>query len=243
MTKFGSLKIKILHNLTESYIAGDKKRVKDILKILKENKDFKELYLFYDEIEGMHVDDKEVAKVYVESVEKLLKEKIKKVSKYCKQIDDQLISENIEEVEVYKNLDALMEEDNLKNVNSKILSRKKLIDHLITKKELNESKNVYTNNENLLHYVLTEKFNDDFEKLLSEEEKNKLTEILSMSNDDLKKEFNTLQEEISEKINDMIPTEEDSELKLKLDTALKESKKMSVSKYNYYKLQQLRNGL
>ena len=136
-----------------------------------------------------------------------------------------------------------MEEDNLKNVDKKILSRKNLVEHLTTKKELKESKNVYTNNENLLHYVLTEKFNDDFEKMLNEEEKTKLTEILSMSNEDLKKEFNTLKEEVTDKLNGMILTEGDSNLKSRLDTALKESQKMPISKYNYYKLQQLRNGL
>ena len=243
MNKFGTLKVKILHNLTESYIAGDKKKIKEILNILKENADFKDLYLFYEEIESVHLDDKEVAKVYVENVERLLKAKMKRVSEYCKEINKKLIGENIEEVEVYKNLDILIEEDNLKNIDKKILSRKNLVDFLTTKKELKESVNVYTNNEHLLHFVLAEKFNNNFEKMLNEEEKTKLNEILIMSNEDLKREFNTLKEEINDKLNDMVLNENDTILKDKLDAVLKESQKMTISKYNYYKLQELRNGL
>jgi len=243
MTKFGSLKTKILHNLTESYIAGDKKRTKEILKILKENRDFKELYLFYEEIEGMYLDDKEVAKVYVESVETLLKSKVKKVSKYCKQVEKTLTGDYLVEVEVYKNLDSLVEDDSLKNVDKKILGKKKLVEFLTTKKDLSESSNDYTDNEHLLHFVLAERFNNDFEKMLSEEDKLKLSEILSMSNETLENEFNTLKEEVSGKIDDMTLNESDSLIKDKLDLALKESQQMPPTKHNYYKLQQLRNGL
>jgi len=35
MNKFGALKVKILHNLTEAYIIGNKKEVRKILKLIK----------------------------------------------------------------------------------------------------------------------------------------------------------------------------------------------------------------
>jgi len=243
MTKFGELKIKILHNLTEAYIAGDKKRIKDILNILKENSDFKELYLFYEEIENIYLDDKDLAKLYVENVEKLLKDKMKKVSKYCKQIDDKFKGDNLTEVEVYRSLDILMEDDSLKNIDKKILGKRKLVEHLTTKREIVESENVYTNNEHLLHFVLAEKFNNNFEKMLNEEEKLKLSGILKMSSADLVNEFTILKEDISDKIANLILEEKDIELKNKLDDALREANKLPITKYNYYKLEQLKNGL
>ena len=52
MNKFGELKNKMLTKLTESYTKENKTEVKDILKTIKENKDFKEMYLFYEEIES-----------------------------------------------------------------------------------------------------------------------------------------------------------------------------------------------
>lgn len=60
MSKIGVLKTKILKKLTESYSNQNKSEMKDILKTIKENKDFKELYLFYEEIEDKYFEDKEV---------------------------------------------------------------------------------------------------------------------------------------------------------------------------------------
>jgi len=243
MAKIGELKIKILHNLTESYIAGDKKQVKDVFKLVNENKDFRELYLFYEEIENMYLEDEVLAKLYVENVEKLLKEKVEKVEKYYKKIVKELPKEVINEVEVYNHLDVLSENDSLKNIDKKIMARRKLVEHLTKKKKITESTNVHTNNEHLLHFVLAERFNNDFDKMLSEEEKTKLSEILSMSQDDLSAGFNTLKEEIDDKINDMMLTENEEGVKNKLDNVLKEARQLPITKYNYYKLQQLRNGL
>ena len=243
MTKFGTLKIKILHNLTEAYIAGNKKEVKEILKLIKENNEFKELYLFYDEIENMYIDDKEIATLYVESVEKLLKEKSKSISKHCKIIDKKLNGDNLAEVELYSYLDLLVEDDNLRNVDKKIGGKKKLVEFLMTKKDLTESQKTYTSNENLLHVVLVNNFNNEFEKTLSETDKNELKKILSVTSEDLTNNFNILKEEITTKLNNLVEDESDHDLKDKLKTALTETNRMSVTKYNYYKLQQLKNGL
>jgi nitrogen regulatory protein PII-like uncharacterized protein len=243
MNNFGKLKTIILSSLTESYSKGDKDAVKKTLKLLKENKDFRELYLFYEEIENMYIPDKQLAERYVDQVEVLLKEKIEKVKGYCKTLSEQFNGEGGEEIELYNNLDVLMEENTLKNVDKKILGRKQLVDFLTTKKNVNESVNVHTNNEHLLHFVLAERFNNDFEKMLNEEEKLQLNKILSMSSDELVSEFNTLKEEVVDKLDNVISEENDDTLKTKLTEAQTEAGKMKVSKYNYYKLQQLRNGL
>lgn len=241
--KFGTLKVKILHNLTEAYANNDKQTVKEILGLIRENKEFRELYLFYDEIENMYIEDENVAKVYVESIERLLKEKIKKVSKYCKDFNKKLKVENFYDVELYENLDVITEDDDLKNIDKKILGRKKIIEHLTTKKKIMESSNDYTNNENLLRVVLTNKFNSDFEKSLTENEKKELKEILTITTEDLKNNVNMLKEEISTKINNLMETENDEAILQKLKTVLTETNRTPITKYNYYKLLQLKNGL
>jgi len=243
MTKFGTLKTKILHNLTEAYIAGDKKEVKEILQLIKENNEFKELYLFYEEIENMYIEDKKLAEAYVKNVETLLKDKTKSISKFCKTLDKKLGGENLVEVELYKNLDLLTEDDSLKNVDKKMLGRGKLVEHLTTKKELVESTHEFTKNENLLHVVLTHEFNSKFENSLTEDEKKELKKLVSITSDELINEFGVLKEEIVSKINCLITEEENDEIKGKLTTALTEANRMPPTKYNYYKLQQLKNGL
>ena len=65
MKNFGALKTKLLNKLTESYAKENKAEIKSILSTIKENKEFKEMYLFYEEIENKFFEDKEIAKLYV----------------------------------------------------------------------------------------------------------------------------------------------------------------------------------
>lgn len=243
MDNFGTVKTKVLHNLTEAYAKGDKKTVQKILKLLKENKEFKELYLFYEEVEKMYIDDKKLAEEYVKNVEQLLKERVKSVQKHTKTINKELKDGDVVEVDLYKNLDVLSEEDTLKNVDKKIFGRKQLIEHLTTKKDLNESTRVYTSNENLLHVVLASKFNEDFEKNLTENEKVELKKLLSISNEELDAEFKSVKEDVNDKVGRLISEENNVELQEKLRSVLQEANRMKPTKYNYHKLQQLRNGL
>lgn len=242
-TNFGTLKVKILHNLIEAYTSGDKKAVKDVLGLIKVNDEFKELYLFYEEVEDMYIEDKELAEAYIENVERLLKEKTKSVSKFCKSLNKKLSGDKLVEVELYKNLDLLTEESTLKNMDKKILGKKMLVEHLTTKKTVMESTDEFTSNESLLHVLLTTKFNAEFDKALSEGEKKELKTILSITNEELEKNFITLKEEICDKLDGMSLEENDDTVKGKLKSALTETKRMSPTKYNYYKLQQLENGL
>lgn len=241
--KFGTLKIKILHNLTEAYISGDKKVVKEILGLIKENKKFKELYLFYDEIENMYIEDKEVAKVFVEHIEILLKESTKSLSEYCKIVDEKLKLENLYEVELFQNLDLLTETNNLKNIDKKIIGKNELVEFLTTKKDLPESMKDHTVNENLLHVVLANQFNSEFENTLSEDEKKELQQILTITKESLETNINVLKEDIRTKISDLMTEESDPKIKERLGAVLVETNRMPITKYNYYKLQQLENGL
>jgi membrane-associated HD superfamily phosphohydrolase len=242
-TNFGALKIKLLHNLTESYVAGKKEKVRETLKLLKENNDFRELYLFYEEIEDMYIEDRDLAERYVEQIEKILQEKVEKVAQYCGNVDQRYPDGEYTKVDVYDQLDILAEANTLKNAEKKIKSRKKLVEILTEKKEPSKTTNTYTSNERLLHTVLATKFNDDFEKNLTESEKDELKKLLSLSNADLKTNFEALKEEVNGKLNDLICEEQNSEVKEKLTSAINETGRMSPTKYNYYKLQQLKNGL
>ena len=82
MNNFGKIKTKILRKLMESYSSKNKSEMKSILKIIKENKEFKEMYLFYEEIEEKYFEDKEVAKLYVEELNNILKHKSKNIYEY-----------------------------------------------------------------------------------------------------------------------------------------------------------------
>lgn len=245
MNNFGKIKTKILRKLMESYSSKNKSEMKSILKIIKENKEFKEMYLFYEEIEEKYFEDKEVAKLYVEELNNILKHKSKNIYEFCKTLNEKLGEDDIEENELYSTIDQLLEDDNLGNLDKKIIAKKKLIEHLTTKKEIKESKenNTYTANENLLHAVLANNFNVLYNNNLSEEQKKELKTILSLTEEDLKNKTNELKESILNKVSTLLNESNDEELNIKLTKVEDEVKEMSLTKYNYFRLTQLNDGL
>jgi hypothetical protein len=245
MNNFGKIKSKLLKTITEAYEQGElKNNTKNLIKVVKKNKDFKEMYMFYEEIENKYFDDKEVARLYVEEIGNILKQRAAKVKDFCEVINMSVYNAQIDENELYDSIDQLLEEDSLKNLDKKVVAKKKLVEHLTTKKELKESQvDTYTSNENLLHTVLANNFNVLYTNNLNEEQKEELKTILSISNEDLVSKTTELKESILNKVGSLLSESNDNDLTTKLSRVKDEVQEMDLSKYNYYRLTQLKNGL
>jgi uncharacterized protein (DUF1015 family) len=245
MNKFGELKSKMLTKLTESYTKENKTEVKDILKTIKENKNFKEMYLFYEEIENKYIEDKETAKLYVEGVSVMLNQESNDLSTFCESLNKKLGDIEITTNELYESLDQLMVKDSLSNIENKVIAKKKLVNHLTTKKEVNESKqSVYSQNENLLHAVLANNFNVLYSNTLSESQQEELKTILSIPNEELDSKTIELKESIRNQVNSLLnEAVADDEMSSKLNKVKNEVEEMKTSRYNYYRLTELKNGL
>lgn len=246
MKNFGTLKSKILVKLTEAYENKNMSEVKDILKSIK-NKKFGELYLFYEDVESKYYfDDKSTATIFVEEIASGLRKfnPMGEISKFCDKIDTKIGKVNVEKNIIYESLDDLMLDDSLSNIAKKIIAKKNLIEHITTKKEVvEESNDTLVENESLLNAVLVNNFNVLYDKTLSEEQKKELNTILSLTEDNLKENFTILKEEISSKVSEMLTESLDPELKRKLDNTKDQVTQMKPTKYNLYKLQQLKEGL
>jgi hypothetical protein len=244
MNKFGTIKSKLLSKLTESYANENKAEIKDILTTIKENKDFKEMYLFYEEIENKYIEDKETAKLYVEGVITILKQQMDDLTTFCTSLNKMINVESINENEIYNSLDILIEKDNLSNIEKKVIAKKKLVEHLTTKKEIKESKDSrLIPNENLLNAVLTNNFNVLYSNTLSEQQKEELKNILSLSQEDLLTKTTELKESIINKVSTLISESNETDLSTKLMKVKDEVNEMFPSKLNYYRLTELKNGL
>lgn len=246
MKKGTSFKTQILNLVTESYIKEDKVKVKEVLTILKENKEIRDLYSLYDTIETKYFDDTNIASLYVEKLSEGLCGKMSLIyndKRMKKILSENVESYDVENSELYTNLDILLHENNLRNIDEKILAKKYLVNYLTTKKEPKDEEVIdNTMNENLLNTVLSVNFNTYYDAILSEDEKSELKTILSMSGEQLNVNFKSLKEEVSTKVTSLI-NESSGELKEKLEMTKSELNSMDVSKYNYYKLTQLKNGL
>ena len=244
MNKFGVLKTKILKKLTESYSNKNKGEVKDILNTIKENKDFKEMYLFYEEIENKYFDDKEIAKLYVEEIQSVLKDKSDKIANFTTKLNEKLKDVEINENELYTNLDLLVQGENLSNIDKKIIAKKKLVEHLTTKKEIVKKEDTQlVENENLLYAVLANNFNVLYNNSLNESQKKELQGILSLTDEDLEIKIGDLKESILGQVGSILNESNDSGLTSKLTKVKDEVNEMKPSKFNYYRLVQLKNGL
>jgi hypothetical protein len=244
MKKFGVIKTKILNKLTESYANENKAEIKDILTLIKENKEFKEMYLFYEEIENKYIEDKETAKLYVEGVITILKQQMSDLTTFCTSLNKMINVESINENEIYNSLDVLIEKDNLSNIEKKVNAKKKLVEHLTTKKEIKESKDSkIISNETLLQAVLTNNFNVLYSNTLSESQQTELKNILSITHEELLVKTTELKESINNQVSTLLSESNDTSLTTKLNSVRDEVTQMTTSRYNYYRLTELKNGL
>jgi hypothetical protein len=244
MNKFGVIKTKLLNKLTESYANENKAEIKNVLTTIKENKEFKEMYLFYEEIENKYIDEKEIAKLYVEGLSNMLKDGNETLSTFCESLDKKLNSSEVVTNELYEALDTLTEKDSLSNIINKVKAKNKLVEHLTTKKEISESKSTtIVPNENLLQAVLANNFNVLYSNTLSEAEKDRLKDMLSISYDEITTKTKELKESIINKVSTLLSESNDTDLSNKLKAVKNEVTQMEPTRYNYYRLNELKNGL
>lgn len=246
MSKIGIIKGKLLKKLTETYGEKNKTELKDILKAITENKRFKEMYLFYEEMENKYIEDKETAKMYVEGLETMLNSQgiNNELLSFCNSLDKKLGNVEIDKNDIYESLDQLFTQDTLSNIENKVIARKKLIEHLTTKKEVKTVDAVpFTMNESLLYGVLANNFNALYLNTLNEEQQEEFKSIMSIPAEELEAKTQELKESINNQIDSLLSESVDTEMNNKLNKVKVEVKNKEASRLNYFRLVELKNGL
>jgi hypothetical protein len=245
MKNFGEFKLKMLTKLTESYASKNKVEIKDLVKKLKSNKSLVEMYMFYENVENLNITTKDKAKLYVESIEPILIDKMKSLKKGMKEFEKSLKDVVIENNSIYSDLDVLSEESNIHNISSKIDARENLISHLISEKKKNneEPPSIQIENHLLLNAVLVNNFNIKYSDFLNEEQKTTFNEIVSMSTNEIENETKKLKKELLGKIDSLIKESNEDTLKDKLKIVVSEINNTDTTKFDYYKLLELKNNL
>lgn len=244
MSKFGEIKSKMLTKLTESYNSGNKNELKDLITKLKSNKNLVEVHNFYEEMENMYFTNKDLAKLYVETLEPYFINKMKLISGDCKDLNKLLKDVVSESNELYECLDILSEDNNIHNISKKIDARENFIKLLTTKKSVKkEESTVQFENHTLLNTVLVGNFNTKFTDFLNEEQKETFSKIMSMSNEELINEMSLIRTELNSKIENLLGESTDDMMVEKLKKVKTDINESEITKYNYYKLTELKNGL
>jgi hypothetical protein len=91
---------------------------------------------------------------------------------------------------------------------------------------------------------LANNFNVLYSNTLSESQQEELRNILSISNEELESKTIELKESIRNQVNSLLnEAVADDEMSSKLNKVKSEVDEMKTSKYNYYRLTELKNGL
>jgi hypothetical protein len=245
MSNFGEIKSKLLTKLTESYNSGNKNELKDLIKKLKSNKNLVEMHNFYEEMESMYFPNKDTAKLYVETLEPQLIEKMNSIKSDCKGLNKSLKDVVSENNEVYEFLDVLSEDNNIHNISKKIDARENFIKFLTIKKSVKkeEEPTVQFENHALLNTVLVGNFNTKFTDFLNDEQKETFTKIVSMTESELETETQKIKSEINQKIESILKESTDGLMNEKLNKVKEDLNESELTKYNYFKMTELKKGL
>jgi len=245
MDKFGVILSKMLLTLTEAYDNGDKKLVKEILTKIKNDKKFREYYQFYENFENKTITDQSLAKEYVDTISEMLKGKTNEISEISKNIYKLIKNASPEKNNLYENIDVLLENDSILNAENKIKAKKYLVEFLINEKNSSETDEpgLFVENEKLLYTILSSNFQSEFNNILSEEEKNEFKSLMSLDDNLVEQEVNTLKLEVCDKIDNLLTENKTSEVIAKLKETLERAKQMPPTKYNLHKLRELKKAL
>lgn len=231
--ELGLLFSKVEKKLNESYVNQTfKTEINNFKKFVISNKMLSECYYLYSNLtikQGMSSD---IAKEYLEESIKTIKNKkdhlfLKDLKNWVKDV----VCEN-----QYKKVDSLLNDDVLK-ITENIENKKELVSIMTESKEV--TKNNFTPFiENVVKYNL-EKYIDGLEPEVLQQ----LDEVFSKKDFDLKSDFDVLKENTIIKLKNYILTNNDNEIKQKLNETIDSVEKETFNRLNYLKLQNLYEGL
>lgn len=242
MNTFGTIKTKIENTAIELAKKPTFKRFMFEFKhIVLENKDLSELYYIYDDLSSNKGLPNDIANDYINESVEYSQILIESQTKRLKEVDSWINSWNKDTSNNYSDIDNAIYKTGIKNLESVLESKKNIKTILIkeSKKELKESANLpLTSMVKIANESLKKEFSN-----LNESDKKELNNILSLSLDDVKKEMNSLKENVINNLKTNLNESKDSTLNETIENTIKKINESKVDHYNLYKLRKLNLGL
>jgi hypothetical protein len=237
--KFGILKSKIENKLVESYKNNTiKKEMPKFNQLVLKNKNISKLFYLYDELSANKGLNESIANEYINQSITVYENSINKISKNdVKSINDWV--EGTEYNNEYDVIDDLFS-TGITKLEEKIKSKKTILE-TITKlpKQEKEIINIPLNtmvsiaNKTIKNYI----------NGLTESDQKKLKTLLTKDDEVLKTEYNTLKENVLNKLESMQETDQDKEVTQRINETIEKITLESFDKLNYFKLKQLNENL
>jgi len=230
---FGKYKQAIFNTLANSY--SNKKLFKEsfnkTMDSLKDDKVLREFFVAYGNIEGKSFTDNARAEKYLNEIVSVLKDK-----------KSQLNYNNLEEStnNVYKNLDTLIFKSNVGNIDNVIDAKESLIEHMT--REVKDSTIDKAVSSTIFNHIATKKYNEKY-STLSEEDRTKLKQFLSMNESEIKEYTNNLKGETLAKLNTIKEDTDKTDMKEKIQSVMEGVTKSGSDLISIVKMENLNKSL
>jgi hypothetical protein len=237
--KFGLIKSGIENKLLKSYQNNKlSEELKVFKKIVLENKKIRSLYYIYDELSSKKgFSSKDIANEFINECIKIYENNINKISK--KELD--LINSWIGNTNIENNYEVVdnLLTTNLLKLESKIESRKQIVESLLSK-ETNTKSEI-----NLPLKTLVNVANTTINKYISSLDENtqkELTSLIKGDEKELEKKYFTTKDEVLSKLSNLM-SESDSETKVKIEESISKIKSEKFDKINLFRLTSLNENI
>lgn len=242
MKSFGEIKTSVEKSLVENYGKSSfKSLMKEFKKNILDDKQISEIYFLYDALSKPSGFNKEYVGDYVNESTDVLKDLIQKNTEKLERLSTWVESMIQLDENEYKNIDTIVYNKSVKNLDKVVESKNIIKSILITEKKEVVKESVSIPLSSMLK-IASNVFNEKYENI-SEEEKNELKSLLGLTKEETKQQVKELTEDVVGKLQNKLNEEEDSEVKVMIETTISKVQESKEDLVSLYKLKQLYSGL
>jgi hypothetical protein len=242
MKSFGEIKTSVEKSLVKNYGKSSfKSLMKEFKKNILDDKQISEMYFLYDALSKPSGFNKEYVGDYVNESTDVLKDLIQKNTEKLERLSAWVESMIQLDENEYKNIDTIVYNKSVKNLDKVIESKNVIKSLLITEKKEVVKESVSIPLSSMLK-IASNVFNEKYENI-SEEEKNELKSLLGLTKEETKQQVKELTEDVVGKLQNKLNEEEDSEVKVMIETTISKVQESKEDLVSLYKLKQLYSGL
>lgn len=243
MNTFGTIKTKIENTAVELSKKPQFKRfIFEFKHLVLENKDLSELYYIYDDLSSNKGLPSDIANDYINESIEYSQILLESQNKRLKDINLWINSWNKENKNNYSDIDNAIYNIGIRNLEKVLESKKNIKNKIITEQKKNDIKESV----NLPISSMVKIANENLKKeigSLNENDKKELEEILSLSGEELKENFENTKKIVLDTLKNSINESKDLDLESTVNKTINKIMESKCSHYDYYKLKKLSLGL
>ena len=242
MNTFGTIKTKIEKASIGLYGKPEFKTYMSQLKtMVLENKDLSELYYIYDDLSKKKGLSNDIATDYINESIEYSQILIENNKGSLKNVDEWISSIVKKSVNNYKDIDVTIYNKSIKNLETVLESKKRIINTIISEDKLEIKESINLPLKTMLR-VANDRLNKELSNI-SESERKELIELSSLSDKAIKLEIDTLKENVISNLKTSLNESKENDLKDTIENTIKKISESKYDKYNLYQLRKLNQGL